>query len=165
VRGLVVGVPPVRQPSPTKISVPPSRTIADQIHRCIQVEGSCKSIVAQRAKQAGMRWTIAGLSPIITLRALHRTTNRDTLIWGKNPSQTPKQPDHNHDAHPLGYPCDCLTFREACQPKGVLACHSPVSRIEAVLLDQQRHQCFTLSYRVSAVTWIAPRTRDGWGMW
>jgi len=27
------------------------------------VEGSCKSIVAQRAKQAGMRWTIAGYHP------------------------------------------------------------------------------------------------------
>ena len=52
------------------------------------VEGSCKSIVAQRAKQAGMRWTIAGLAPILTLRALHRTTNRDPLIWDKNPSQT-----------------------------------------------------------------------------
>jgi hypothetical protein len=52
------------------------------------VEGSCKSIVAQRAKQAGMRWTINGLSPVLTLRALHRSHDRDQLIWGKNLSQT-----------------------------------------------------------------------------
>jgi hypothetical protein len=52
------------------------------------VEGSCKSIVAQRAKLAGMRWIIDGLSPILTLRALHRSNDREQLIWETNISQT-----------------------------------------------------------------------------
>ena len=52
-----------------------------------QVESACKTIVAQRAKQSGMRWTIAGLKPIITMRVLHQS-GRDHLIWGKNLSQT-----------------------------------------------------------------------------
>jgi len=45
-----------------------------------QVESACKTIVAQRAKQSGMRWTIQGLDPIITMRALHQS-HRDHLIW------------------------------------------------------------------------------------
>ena len=52
-----------------------------------QVESACKTIVAQRAKQSGMHWTINGLDPIITLRVLHQS-RRDHLIWDKNPSQT-----------------------------------------------------------------------------
>ena len=48
-----------------------------------QVESACKTIVAQRAKQSGMRWTIAGLDPIITLRTLHQS-GRDHLIWDQN---------------------------------------------------------------------------------
>lgn len=53
-----------------------------------QVESACKTIVAQRAKQSGMRWTINGLTPILTLRTLHRS-DRDYLIWEENLSQTP----------------------------------------------------------------------------
>ena len=53
-----------------------------------QVESACKTIVAQRAKQSGMRWTIAGLDPIITMRALHQS-GRDHLIWDQNQSKTP----------------------------------------------------------------------------
>ena len=52
------------------------------------VEAACKTIVAQRAKQAGMRWTITGLDPVLTLRTLTRS-NRDHLIWNNTASQTP----------------------------------------------------------------------------
>jgi hypothetical protein len=48
-----------------------------------QVESACKTIVAQRAKQSGMRWTINGLQPIITLRVLHQS-GRDHLIWDRS---------------------------------------------------------------------------------
>lgn len=48
------------------------------------VEAACKTIVGQRAKQAGMRWTIPGL----TIRALTRS-NRDHLVWEHDLSQTP----------------------------------------------------------------------------
>jgi len=66
-----------------------------------QVESACKTIVAQRAQQAGMRWTTNGLNPIITLRALHQS-GRDHLIWEHNQSQTHTAQTHNHktDAHP-----------------------------------------------------------------
>ena len=43
------------------------------------VEAACKTIVAQRAKQAGMRWTINGLDPILTIRTTTRSA-RDHLI-------------------------------------------------------------------------------------
>jgi len=52
-----------------------------------QVESACKTIVAQRAKQSGMRWTITGLTPIITMRALHQS-GRDHLIWDRPSPQT-----------------------------------------------------------------------------
>lgn len=51
------------------------------------VEAACKTIVAQRAKQAGMRWTITGLDPILTLRTLTRS-GRDHLICNNTESQT-----------------------------------------------------------------------------
>lgn len=52
------------------------------------VEAACKTIVAQRAKQAGMRWTITGLDPVLQLRVLTRS-HRDQTIWGNDLSQTP----------------------------------------------------------------------------
>lgn len=52
------------------------------------VEAACKIIVADRAKKTGMRWTIPGLNPVLTLRALTRS-GRDHLIWGNDLSQTP----------------------------------------------------------------------------
>lgn len=55
------------------------------------VEAACKTIVAQRAKQAGMRWTITGLQPILTLRTLTRS-GRDHLICGNHVSQTSQPP-------------------------------------------------------------------------
>ena len=53
------------------------------------VESACNTIVAQRAKQAGMHWTINGLDPILALRAL-RQSNRDHLIWQQDATQTPQ---------------------------------------------------------------------------
>ena len=52
------------------------------------VEAACKTIVAERAKKAGMRWTISGLAPVLTIRALTRS-RREHLIWGNDLSQTP----------------------------------------------------------------------------
>lgn len=52
------------------------------------VEAACKTIVAQRAKQAGMRWTITGLDPVLALRALTRS-GREQTIWENDLSQTP----------------------------------------------------------------------------
>jgi hypothetical protein len=51
------------------------------------VEAACKTIVAARAKQAGMRWTLTGLDPVLQLRTLTRS-GREQLIWGNDLSQT-----------------------------------------------------------------------------
>lgn len=48
------------------------------------VEAACNTIVKQRAKRAGMHWTIAGLDPILALRTLHQS--RDHTLW---PQTTP----------------------------------------------------------------------------
>jgi hypothetical protein len=37
------------------------------------VESSCKSVVAARLKQAGLRWAMAGSQAIASLRAVHRS--------------------------------------------------------------------------------------------
>ena len=52
------------------------------------VESACNTLVAQRAKQAGMHWTIKGLDPILALRALHQS-GRTNLIWQPTNNQTP----------------------------------------------------------------------------
>lgn len=44
------------------------------------VEAACNTIVKQRAKRAGMHWTIQGLDPILALRTLHQS-NRDHILW------------------------------------------------------------------------------------
>ena len=44
------------------------------------VESACNTIVKQRAKRAGMHWTITGLDPILALRTLHQS-NRDEILW------------------------------------------------------------------------------------
>jgi len=51
------------------------------------VESACSSIVGQRAKQAGMHWTITGLDPVLQLRALTQS-RRDHLIWQPPTTQT-----------------------------------------------------------------------------
>jgi len=52
------------------------------------IESACKVLVEQRACLSGMRWTIQGADPVITLRALRRSPGREHLIWGNTPSHT-----------------------------------------------------------------------------
>lgn len=49
------------------------------------VESACNTIVKQRAKRAGMHWTIDGLDPILAIRTL-RQSHRDHTLW---PTPTP----------------------------------------------------------------------------
>jgi len=51
------------------------------------VEAGCKSLVGQRLKLSGMRWTIAGATGIITLRC-HDAGGRWDEIWQRPRSQT-----------------------------------------------------------------------------
>lgn len=44
------------------------------------VESACNTIVKQRAKRAGMHWTITGLDPILAIRTL-RQSGRDHILW------------------------------------------------------------------------------------
>ena len=44
------------------------------------VESACNTIVKQRAKRAGMHWSIHGLDPVLALRTLHQS-DRDQLLW------------------------------------------------------------------------------------
>ena len=44
------------------------------------VESACNTIVKQRAKRAGMHWTIHGLDPVLALRTLHQS-QRDHILW------------------------------------------------------------------------------------
>jgi hypothetical protein len=44
------------------------------------VESACNTIVKQRAKRAGMHWTIPGLDPVLALRTLHQS-GRDKILW------------------------------------------------------------------------------------
>jgi hypothetical protein len=43
------------------------------------IEGACKAIVVQRAKQAGMHWTTAGAANVIALRCQHASGRWDEL--------------------------------------------------------------------------------------
>ena len=43
------------------------------------IEGGCKAIVVQRAKQAGMHWTVNGAADIIALRCQHASGRWDEL--------------------------------------------------------------------------------------
>jgi hypothetical protein len=44
------------------------------------VESACNTIVKQRAKRAGMHWTIRGLDPVLALRTLHQS-GRTQILW------------------------------------------------------------------------------------
>jgi hypothetical protein len=50
------------------------------------VEAGCKTIVAQRLKLSGMRWTIPGATAVLTLRTQH-ANNRLDRIWHHNNNQ------------------------------------------------------------------------------
>ena len=43
------------------------------------VEASCKTIVGQRLKQAGMHWTVAGADAIIALRCKEASSQREAI--------------------------------------------------------------------------------------
>jgi hypothetical protein len=53
------------------------------------VESACNTIVKQRAKRAGMHWTINGLDPILALRTLHQS-GRDHTLWPTLTTTTPQ---------------------------------------------------------------------------
>lgn len=44
------------------------------------VESACNTTVKQRAKRAGMHWTITGLDPVLALRTL-RQSSREHILW------------------------------------------------------------------------------------
>jgi hypothetical protein len=50
------------------------------------VESTCKCLVEARAKQAGMRWSAAGVQRIASLRALHRS-GRWAAFWQSQPQR------------------------------------------------------------------------------
>lgn len=52
------------------------------------VESACNTIVKQRAKRAGMHWSIHGLHPVLALRTL-RQSSREHVLW-PGPSPTPQ---------------------------------------------------------------------------
>ena len=52
------------------------------------VEASCKSVVAQRLKQAGRHWTLAGADAIIALRCKEASSQREAIS------------DHRHNQTP-----------------------------------------------------------------
>lgn len=51
------------------------------------VEAGCKTIVRQRLKQSGMRWTTNGATSILTLRT-HHASGRFNQIWQRPHNQT-----------------------------------------------------------------------------
>ena len=52
------------------------------------VEAGCKSVIGQRLKLSGMRWTEPGATGILTLRC-HDASNRWEHIWMRPNNQTP----------------------------------------------------------------------------
>lgn len=50
------------------------------------IESTCKTLIAQRVKQAGMRWSAAGLQAVISLRALHHSGDW-TTFWRTQPQR------------------------------------------------------------------------------
>jgi hypothetical protein len=50
------------------------------------VESACTALVEQRAKQAGMRWSRAGVQAVVSLRALHRS-GRWADFWRTHPQR------------------------------------------------------------------------------
>jgi hypothetical protein len=43
------------------------------------VEASCKSVIGQRLKQAGMHWTASGAGAIIALRCQEASSTREAI--------------------------------------------------------------------------------------
>lgn len=57
------------------------------------VESSCKCLVEARAKQAGMRWSTAGVQHVASLRALHRS-GRWEAFWRRQPQRQRHRQHH-----------------------------------------------------------------------
>lgn len=55
------------------------------------VESACNTIVKQRAKRAGMHWTINGLDPVLALRTLHQS-HREHILWPTTTTTTTPTP-------------------------------------------------------------------------
>jgi hypothetical protein len=53
------------------------------------VEAGCKSVIGQRLKLSGMRWTEHGAAGILTLRC-HEASGRWELIWPQPHNPTPQ---------------------------------------------------------------------------
>jgi hypothetical protein len=51
------------------------------------VEASCKSVIGQRLKQAGMHWTVNGADAIIALRC-HQASSHQEAICNTPHTQT-----------------------------------------------------------------------------
>jgi hypothetical protein len=51
------------------------------------VEAGCKSVIGQRLKLSGMRWTVSGAASIATLRC-QGASNRWNQIWPRPHNQT-----------------------------------------------------------------------------
>jgi hypothetical protein len=64
------------------------------------IESSCKTLIEEREKGAGMRWTKAGAQSVATLRALHRS-GRWTEFWKTHPQRRRPQVFPRHPAKPL----------------------------------------------------------------
>jgi len=78
------------------------------------IESLCKSLVEARVKQAGMRWSGAGLDAIIALRSLHRSGSWD-VFWASEPLRTHER-SHPH-RRPLRRPAQApLHSAHATQP-------------------------------------------------
>ncbi|HYB88238.1 MAG TPA: hypothetical protein VEC76_15375, partial [Streptosporangiaceae bacterium] len=57
------------------------------------VEAGCKSVIGQRLKLSGMRWTEQGATGILTLRCLDASGNRRWEEPGNPPTRpTPPEP-------------------------------------------------------------------------
>ena len=56
------------------------------------VEAGCKSIVAQRCKLSGMRWTVSGATGILTLRCLEASDRWEQIWHGRTTRRPPPEP-------------------------------------------------------------------------
>ena len=43
------------------------------------IEGACRHLVKDRIERSGMRWTVDGAQPMLHVRAIHQSPNRDNF--------------------------------------------------------------------------------------
>ena len=41
------------------------------------IEGACRHLVKDRMERSGMRWSVEGAQPMLHIRAIHQSPNRD----------------------------------------------------------------------------------------